>query len=238
MLALQELSMIHNRKVIALVPIKDHSERVKGKNFRDFCGKPLYHHIIHTLDRVYAVDEIVVDTDSARVIGEAPGLSRKVRIIERPAELCGDYVSTNRIFEHDLSQTEADIYVQTHSTNPILKAETIAKSLAKFVSLDDGYDSLFGVNEYHSRFYRHDGVAINHDPENLIRTQDLEPMYEENSSLYVFTKESFEKKGRRIGIKPFMFTTPPIESTDIDDEFTFRIAELLALYAGKEIDGS
>lgn len=226
--------MIHNRKVAALVPIKDHSERVKGKNFRDFCGKPLYYHIIHTLDRVYAVDKIVIDTDSPRVIAEAPTLSRKVQVIERPAELCGDYVSTNRIFEYDLSQTESDIYIQTHATNPVLKAETIAKALAKFVSLEDEYDSLFSVNEYKSRFYMYDGAPVNHDPENLIRTQDLQPMYEENSCLYVFTKESFKKKGRRIGVKPFMFVTPSIESTDIDDEFTFRMAELLALYAGKE----
>jgi CMP-N-acetylneuraminic acid synthetase len=226
--------MIHNRKVTALVPIKDHSERVKGKNFRDFCGKPLYHHIIHTLDRVYAVDEIVIDTDSPRVITEGPGLSRKVHIIKRPVELCGDYVSTNRIFEYDLSQTEADIYIQTHVTNPILKAETIAKALGKFISIEDTNDSLFSVNKYQSRFYMQDGAAVNHDPENLIRTQDLKPMYEENSALYVFTKESFKQKGRRIGVRPFMFVTPPIESVDIDDEFTFRVAELLALYAGEE----
>jgi CMP-N-acetylneuraminic acid synthetase len=226
--------MIHNRRVTALVPIKDHSERVKGKNFRDFCGKPLYYHIIHTLDRVYAVDQIVIDTDSPRIIAEAPQLSRKVQIIERPAELCGDHVSTNRIFEHDLSQTEADIYVQTHTTNPVLRAETIAQSLAKFISIENKYDSLFSVNKYQSRFYKYDGSPVNHDPENLIRTQDLQPMYEENSALYVFTKESFKQKGRRIGVKPFMFVTPPIESVDIDDEFTFHIAELLALYAGKE----
>lgn len=226
--------MIHNRKVTALVPIKDHSERVKGKNFRDFCRKPLFHHIIHTLDRVYAVDAVVIDTDSPRVIAEAPGLSRKVQVIERPAELCGDYVSTNRIFEYDLSQTEADIYIQTHTTNPLLKAETIAKAIAKFISIEDEYDSLFGVNKYQSRFYMHDGTPVNHDPENLIRTQDLQPMYEENSCLYVFTKESFKKNSRRIGVTPFMFVTSPIESTDIDDEFSFRIAELLALYASKE----
>ena len=226
--------MIHNRKVTALVPIKDHSERVKGKNFRDFCEKPLYHHIIHTLDRVYAVDAVVIDTDSPRVIAEAPGLSRKVQVIKRPAELCGDYVSTNRIFEYDLLQTEADIYIQTHTTNPLLKAETIAKAIAKFISTEDECDSLFGVNKYQSRFYMHAGTPVNHDPENLIRTQDLQPMYEENSCLYVFTKESFKKKSRRIGVKPFMFVTSPIESIDIDDEFSFRIAELLALYASEE----
>jgi len=226
--------MIHNRKVIALVPIKNHSERVKNKNFRDFCGKPLYHHIIHTLDRVYAVDEVVIDTDSPRVVTEAPKLSHKVKILERPDELCGDFVSTNRIFEYDLSRTEADIYIQTHATNPLLKPETIAQAIAKYISLEDQYDCLFGVNEYHSRFYMTYGKPVNHDPENLIRTQDLPPLYEENSTLYVFTKESFTKKGRRISLKPYMYVTPPIESMDIDDEFTFRITELLGLYAIKE----
>jgi len=227
--------MIHSRKVAALVPVKEHSDRVKGKNFRAFCGKPLYHHIIHTLDRVYAVDEIVINTDSPRVIAEASRLSHKVQTIERPEELCGDHVSTNRIFEYDLSQTEADVYVQTHATTPTLKAETIARAIATFISIEDEYDSLFGVSEYESRFYAHDGAAVNHDPENLIRTQDLQPIYEENSSLYVFTKQSFKQKGRRIGVKPFMFVTPPVESVDIDDEFAFRLAELLALYGGKEI---
>ena len=225
--------MIHNRKVIALVPIKEHSERVKEKNFREFCGKPLFHHILHTLDRVYAVDAIVVDTDSPRIMAEAPALSHKIEVIERPEELRGDYVSTNSIFEYDLSQTQADIYIQTHTTNPLLKAETIAKAIGEFIANEDEYDSLFGVNQYQSRFYTEDGVAVNHDPDNLLRTQDLPPMYEENSSLYVFTQESFAKRKHRIGCKPLMYATPRVESMDIDDEFTFRITELLALYAAE-----
>ena len=226
--------MIHNRKVVALVPIKDQSERVSGKNFRAFAGKPLYHHIVHTLDRTYAVDEIVIDTDSHRVMREAPELSPKVRAIERPEELRGHDVSTNRIFGHDLVQVEADIFVQTHATNPLLRPETIAAALKTFVENEEEYDSLFGVNTYRSRFYREDGSAVNHDPELLIPTQDLSPVYEENSCIYVFTRESFEKKKRRIGLKPLMFPTPPMESVDIDDEFAFRLAELLALYSGRE----
>jgi len=112
--------MIHSRKVLALLPIKDHSERVTGKNFRAFAGRPLYEHIIQTLDRTYAVDEIVVDTDSPRVMLDAPKFSPKVRIIERPQSLRGDHVSTNRIFEYDLSQVKGDLFLQTHATNPLL----------------------------------------------------------------------------------------------------------------------
>ncbi len=223
--------MIHNRTVAALVPIKEHSERVPGKNFRDFCGEPLFHHILKTLDRVYTVDQIVIDTDSSRIASEAPFLSRKIRIIKRPPELCGDFVSTNKIFDYDLSQTEADIYIQTHVTNPTLKAETISRALIQFTSIEQEYDSLFSVNCYHSRFYTHEGKAINHNPDELIRTQDLNPVYEENSTLYIFTKESFQKRKQRIGVRPFLYITPLIESIDIDDEFRFRIAELLSLYA-------
>ncbi len=226
--------MIQNRSVTALIPIKDHSERVAGKNFRDFCGKPLYHHIINALDHTYAVDEILVNTDSHRVLAEAPTLSPKVRVIERPEELRGDFVSTNSIFAYDLTQSDADIYVQTHATNPLLKAETIARSLQAFLDREDEYDSAFSANVFYSRFYFEDGRPVNHDPEDLIRTQDLPPLYEENSCLYVFTKESFAKKGRRIGLQPMMLPIARIEAIDIDDEFTFRLAELLGLYAQQE----
>ena len=202
--------MIHNRKVAALVPIKDHSERVTGKNFREFSGKPLYEHIVATLDRTYAVDEIVIDTDSFRVMKEGPALSPKVRVIERPESLLGDHVSTNRVFEHDLTQTDADLFVQTHSTNPLLRSETIAQALRRFIESEGEHDSLFAVNRYQSRFYLEDGTPVNHDPEDLIRTQDLPPVYEENSCLYVFTRESFAKKGRRIGLKPLVRHRDPV----------------------------
>lgn len=223
--------MIHDKKVTALVPIKDHSERVTGKNFRDFCGKPLYHHIITTLENTYAVDEILIDTDSYRVMQEAPQLSHKVRVIKRPEELCGDFVSTNLIFGYDLAQSDADIYIQTHATNPLLKSESIAKAIQTYIKGEDKHDSLFSVTEHKSRFYKEDGSPINHDPENLIRTQDLPPLYEENSCIYVFTKESFAKKKRRIGEKPLMYPLPHLEAIDIDNEFSFRLAELLAMYS-------
>lgn len=225
--------MFHSRKVIALVPVKNHSERVKGKNFREFGGKPLYHRILQTLERTYAVDEVIINTDSEKVMVEAPKLFPKVRVIERPEELRGDLVSVNKLIAHDLALSDGDLYIQTHATNPLLRPETIAGALKEFSAREEeGYDSLFTVNRFRSRFYRHDGGAINHDPSELLRTQDLPPVYEENSVLYVFSKESFTKKSRRIGLKPVMYETPAMESIDIDDEFKFLLAELLAMHAG------
>jgi CMP-N-acetylneuraminic acid synthetase len=228
--------MIHNRKVTALLPIKEHSERVKNKNFRLFNGKPLYHHILETLDNTYAIDEIIIDTDSYVVINEAQKIFNKVTIHERPKELRGDFVSVNKIIEYDISKSDSNIFVQTHATNPLLKAETLAIALKKFIESEDNNDSLFSVNRYQSRFYTHKGEAINHIPDELLRTQDLPPVYEENSNFYIFTKESFHKKKRRIGENPILFEMSRIEAIDIDDEFSFKLAEILALYAGDHIN--
>lgn len=222
--------MIQDMKVAALVPIKDHSERVQGKNFRNFCGKPLYHHVVHTLNNTYAVDDILIDTDSPQVLNEAGNLSSKVRVIERPEDIRGDFVSMNRVIEHDLKNSGADIFLQTHATNPMISSETITRALRKFVENMNEFDSLFSVTHHQARFYDKNGKPVNHNPGELIRTQDLPPLYEENSCLYLFTKESFAQKAQRIGEKPMMLATPPVESTDIDDEFKFRLAELLALH--------
>jgi CMP-N-acetylneuraminic acid synthetase len=85
------------------------------------------------------------------------------------------------------------------------------------------------VNKIQTRFYREDLSPVNHDPDNLIRTQDLEPWYEENSNLYCFNRESFAATGARIGRRPTMFETPHLESADIDDATGWHLAEIIAL---------
>lgn len=222
--------MIYNQKIVALVPMKEHSERVPGKNMRLFAGRPLFHHILDTLEETYAVDEVVVDTDSEKIAAEASAHFPKVRVLERPEEFRGDLVSVNKIIAYDMSQVAADTYLQTHATNPLLRSETITEGLRKFIQSEE-HDSLFSVNRLQTRLYTADGAPINHDPESLIRTQDLAPVFEENSALYLFTHDSFAVHNRRIGDKPLMFETDRIESIDIDDEFTFRLAEMLAGYA-------
>lgn len=209
--------------------MKANSERVKGKNFRDFCGKPLFRWILDTLLELPEISQVVINTD-ARQILESNGLaeSDRVMIRDRKPELCGDYVSMNLVLEDDLSNVEADAYLMTHVTNPLLRAETIRAGLERFLaaSQDGSADSLFSVSRVQGRFYRSDGTAVNHDPENLIPTQELEPWFEENSNLYVFTRESFSSTKARIGKKPVMYETPRLESIDIDtpDDWDLAVA--------------
>lgn len=214
-------------KLIALVPMRHHSQRVPGKNYRDLAGKPLYQHIIETLLAVPAVNEIVVDTDSEPVINGLRKNFPQVRVIERPGHLRADDMPMNEILIHDTEQFPADFYFQTHSTNPLLRAETIADAIQAFNNNYPKLDSLFSVTRWQSRFYDRDGNAVNHNPRELIQTQDLPPMYEENSCIYIFTRENLIAKRHRISDNPLMFEIPRLEAVDIDEESDFQIANIL-----------
>ncbi|MDX1579926.1 MAG: acylneuraminate cytidylyltransferase family protein, partial [Gemmatimonadota bacterium] len=201
---------------VALMPLKAHSERVPGKNFRDLAGKPLFRWMLDTLLSVEAIDAVVINTDARALLLEH-GLREGPRVVlrDRAPELCGDMVSMNRVLADDVGATDAERYLMTHVTNPLLGAQTIREALSRFEASD--HDSLFSVTRVQTRFYRADLSPVNHDPALLQRTQDLEPWFEENSCLYVFGRESFLASGARIGARPMMFETPRLESIDIDE---------------------
>lgn len=218
-------------KVVALLPMKANSERVKGKNFRDLAGKPLFRWILDTLLQVDAISSVVINTDARAILAEK-GLtdSKRVQVRDRKPELCGDLVSMNLVLSDDVDNVEADIYLMTHTTNPFLSAQTIAGALERYqAAVREGTaDSLFTVTKVQTRFYRGDGSAVNHDPANLVRTQDLEPWYEENSNLYIFSRTSFKSAGARIGKKPILFEMSKNEAIDIDNQDDWNLAQALS----------
>ena len=222
--------------IVALLPMKAHSERVPRKNFRPIAGTPLVKWILDALLGVDAISKIVINTD-ARELLEEIGVTNSDRVIlrDRREDLCGDMVSMNLILADDIAAVEAGLYLMTHTTNPLISTETLRNAIDSFEN-DDEADSLFSVNKIQTRFYRGDGSAVNHDPNNLIRTQDLEPWYEENSCLYLFTSNSFAKTGGRIGENPMMYETPPLESLDIDEPYQWFLSE--AVLEKREREGS
>ena len=207
--------------------MRHHSQRVPGKNYRPLAGKPLFHHIIETLLAVTEIETVMVDTDSEPVMDGVRRFFPTVRLIPRPEHLRGDDVPMNEILLYDTAQVQADFYLQTHSTNPLLKAETISRGVKTFFDEYPKYDSLFSVTRWQTRLYFKDGRAINHNPLELIQTQDLPPVYEENSCLYLFTRENLARKRHRIGDKPFMFEIGKSEAWDIDEELDFEITDFL-----------
>lgn len=221
--------------VVGLVPMRHDSERVKGKNYRLLGGRPLYHHVVAALLESGVVDRVVIDTDSPFIAQDAPAHFDGVTVIPRPEELLGGEVPMNAILLHDVSQVDADLYLQTHSTNPLLRPATIAHAVKTLLDQRPDYDSLFGVTALQVRLWWDARRAVNHDPAVLLRTQDLPPVYEENSNLYLFDRDTLKRRGNRIGDRPILFPIERAEAWDIDEEIDWTVVE--ALYAQRQVDG-
>nr|ABP47237.1 acylneuraminate cytidylyltransferase [Mycolicibacterium gilvum PYR-GCK] len=215
-------------RTVAIVPMRHNSERVPGKNYRPLAGIPLYHHVIRTLTLVSEIDLIVIDTDSELIIEDCAQSFPQVRVLVRPENLRDGGIAMNDVLLNTLDQVDADIVLQTHSTNPFLKPETVSAALQLFHQPDREFDSLFSVTRLQARLWDEHNRPVNHDPSVLLRTQDLAPLFVENSCFFIFTPELLRERGNRIGVQPLMVEMAPLEAIDIDVEEDFALAEAIA----------
>lgn len=214
-------------RIVAIVPMRHDSERVRGKNYRVLGDRPLFHHIVTALLECPEVAETIIDTDSPTIMEDARRAFPQVTLLERPEHLRGGMVPMNDVLLNVVQQIDADLYLQTHSTNPLLSASTISAAVQRFLDDRSRHDSLFGVTRLQTRLWTADGKPMNHDPAVLLRTQDLPPVYEENSCLYLFSRTSLELHGSRIGEHPLLYEISREEAWDIDDETDWTVVEAL-----------
>lgn len=214
-------------RIAAIVPMRHDSKRVPGKNWRPLGGKPLFCHILATLEQCDLISQIVIDTDSDTIRSIARREFPRVLLLDRPEHLRDDRTPMNEVLLHTTTEVKADCYLQTHSTNPFLRPQTIRQAIGRFIESSNLYDSLFGVTRLQQRLWDHLTRPINHDPAVLLRTQDLQPVYVENSCLYLFTRKTLTTYKSRVGANPVMFEIDRMEAWDIDDETDFALAELI-----------
>lgn len=217
--------------MIALLPMKGNSERVPGKNIRNMNGRPLFYYIGDKLKESDCFELLAIDTDSVEIAELAKlRYGSWVRIIERPKFLIGDEVPMNLIIEHDIHQLGIqNNFFQTHSTSPLIRTQTIQKAVELYKSgiENKAFDSVFSANALRVRLYDWRIKPINHNPNELQRTQDLDVIYEENSSFYIFSGRTFLKNGHRISKNPKIFEMMrnAFESIDIDEESDWEMVE-------------
>jgi len=208
------------------IPIKQNSQRVPNKNFRNFGGVPLYKHTIKKLSNF----NVFIDTDSEKLIKQIkhdPEL-KNVTVYLRQKNLCGDNVSVSDLIESFINKFKFnnEIIAQAHVTSPFLKASTLLNAGEKM----NNYDSVVSCNKVQTRFWRKEKYGmcpVNHNPVVLQQTQDLEPFYEENSLFYIFNSSDFLKTQSRVGKNPYFFETTFPENIDIDWETDWELAECM-----------
>lgn len=210
-------------KIVAMVPIKLNSERVKEKNLRPFSdGKPLVQFILETLMKCKRVDEVYVYCSSDRI---KDYLIDGVRFLKRPEYLDGNACNCNDIIREFMKEVDADYYVVSHATAPFTKPASVDKCVDVVVGATE-YDSAFTVEKVQT-FLWQNGKPMNFDVDHFPRTQDLTPIYMETSGAFVFPKWVFEKYSRRVGEKPCLVEVEPVESLDIDTEYDMMVAQAI-----------
>lgn len=208
-------------KIVAIMPIKLKNERCPGKNTRLLGNKPLLQYELDSLKETELCDSINVYCSDEAVV---PSLPEGVNFIKRPKELDLPTSNFTQIFTCFMNELDADIYVYAHATAPFIYVETM-KQCINAVKAGE-YDSAFCAVRLQDYLWQ-DGEPLNFDATNLPRTQDLKPIYQETSGVYVFTKEVFLKYNRRIGVKPFIKEVTFKEAVDIDDPEDFDLAQVM-----------
>jgi CMP-N-acetylneuraminic acid synthetase len=210
-------------KITAILPMRAGSKRIKDKNILKVNGKPLYSHILDTLIFSKRIGKIVINTDINKI--DKKYLRRKkIIMLERPKSLRGN-CNINLVIQDTIRRVKGEYFLETHATNPALSAKTIDRAVSEYFKRLGRYDSLFSVVKVQKRFWKKGAVPVNHDLNASPTTQDLEPYFEENSCIYIFSRKSFAVNGNRIGKRPFMFEMTVSESLDIDTADEAKLVE-------------
>lgn len=213
-------------KTVAFVPIRLNSQRVEGKNLRLLGGEPLLCHILRALLRTQGIDETYVYCSNETI---RPLLPEGVRFLQRPERLDLDTTLGAEIYDAFTAEVHADLYVLAHATSPFIRPETIDEALEQVRS--GNCDSAFSAEKIQT-FAWYEGRPLNYSPDNIPRTQTIEPVYIETSAFFIFPRQLWCERCRRIGDRPYMAVVDRIEGMDIDYPEDFAMAEVIASARG------
>ncbi len=215
-------------KIAAFIPIKLNNQRLPGKNTMFLNGRPLCDYIFDTISDVDMIDEkYVYCSDEAIKSYIAPYESKGLRFLKRDKYLDGFQVKGLEIIDRFIKDIDADIYLLTHATQPFTKRKSIETALKKVVSGE--HDSAFSAVILQDYMWIN-GKPFNYDLKNIVRTQDLEPIYIETGAFFIFRKEVYKELGQRIGNHPYICKISQFEAVDIDTAEDFEFAEVVASY--------
>lgn len=209
-------------KVVAFATIKLNSERVPHKNILPIGSKPLCYHILNTAVQVEGIDDVIVYCSDELVQNYIP---EGTRFLQREKWLDGNEIRAKDTYTAFVNDVDADVYIALCTTSPFTKVETLQNALNKV--LYDGYDSAFSAKRFQT-FAWYQDKPINYDPQNVPRTQDMEPIFIETSAFFIFKKELWTNYGRRIGFNPYIQEVDNIEGVDIDTMDDLRFAQIIA----------
>lgn len=214
-----------------IIPARGGSKRIRAKNIKDFCGKPIINWSISTALDSGCFDRVVVSTDDCE-IAETARLCGAETPFKRPKELADDYTPTREVIAHTIEKLElSGAICCLYATAPFVLANDFHVALSLLKKDDVRY--VFTVTKYKSPVQR----ALRMMPDNYLqmlqpeyfskRTQDLEAAWHDAGQFYFATAEKWCQDLPIFGPGAQGIPVPQTRAQDIDTEEDWEFAELL-----------
>ena len=222
-----------SNKIAFFLPTRKGSERVKNKNTRPFAGIEggLVENKLQQLLATKLIDEIIFSSnDEVSIdIAEKYKNDSRLKIIPRPEKLCLSSTNLQDLICYVPTVTDASHILWGHVTTPLVDAEQYDEGIRLYLgNLEKGYDSLVGVKELKNFLLDKTGKLINNTTDiPWPRTQDLEPLYEINHTMFLAKREVYPAEKPRRGSTPLLHVQDDMHGCDIDWPDDFVIAEML-----------
>ena len=215
------------------LPTRKGSERVENKNTRPFAGIEggLVENKIRQLLASKLIDEIIFSSNDENCIAVAEKYTSdsRLRIVPRPDALCLGTTNLQDLIRYVPTVTDAEHILWGHVTTPLVCGVDYDNAIGCYLEkIGEGYDSLVGVSELKNFLMNSSGKLINNTSDiPWPRTQDLEPLYEINHTMFIANRGIYIKEGNRLGGNPYLYVMDKLKSQDIDWPCDFKVAELL-----------
>ena len=211
-------------KIVAIVPVRKGSQRIKNKNFKKFGGSNLLEIKLNSLKKVKFINEIVVSTDSDLALKIAK--KHNVSTHKREKYYASSKCTNSEFFENLAKSISGDFLMYTPCTAPLLKSKTIENFIKKFINIYPLYDSMVTVNYVKEHLWLNN-KPLNYNPKKSPNTQDLPNIMKLTYGANIISRQTMIKKKNVLGNRPYFKRIDDTEGLDVDNPIDFEIANYL-----------
>ena len=216
--------MTSRNNIVAIVPVKGNSVRVKKKNLTKFANSNLFKIKLKQLKKTDCFKKIIISSESKKILNYAKKNGFGIHLRDR-------FFSTSKVpmsdvYKNIASEVDGEYIAWINVTNPLCDEYIYQSAVKKFKTISKNYDCfLSAVKNKQNYFYKNKPINFKRSP--WPRSQDLRPLISLPFAISILKRKDMIKWGSCVGKKPFFYFLNSLVATDIDDQSSFKIAELL-----------
>ena len=217
--------------ILAIIPLRKNSKRIKRKNFINIGKKQLFEHSLDEAYKCKYIKKIILATDEKKIKIKK---NKKIDIFYRSEKSASGTSPTEVVLEEVLTKYNCDLVVLIQATNLFLKSNHLKNAIKKIIT-NKQYSSLLSVVSskffiWQEKKYKNEIYSKNYNYKKRPRSQDIKKKeYIENGSFYIFYRKNFLKYKNRLHGKITFYKMPKISLMEIDDNEDLELVKKLKI---------